>query len=101
MGRRLIPTMTPDLAAQAPNPEYAWILQPKKETEPLYTEDMRINLKNYAINVEYQILAMRMCSAGYPIPIDVRLAWEREMIQKYDPYAAEILGLTQGARSAG
>lgn len=86
----LIPTITPELAAQAPNPEFAWMLQPHPEKEPMY-RDGRVNLRNYCMQVEYDILKMRLGNAGHHLPDEVRRAWERDMIEKYDPVTFAFL----------
>ena len=91
----IIPTITPELAAQAPNPDFAWMLRPRQETEPLYTDDKRINTKNYCISVEYAILAARLGMTGHPLPPDVRKQWERKMIEKYDPVSFCFLHLLE------
>ena len=93
----LTPTITPELAALAPNPEFAWMLRPQPETEPMYKEG-RINRKNYCMAVEYDILKMKLGMAGHHLPEEVKKQWERDMIEKYDPitfaflYAFEQIG---------
>lgn len=93
----IIPIITPELAAQAPNPEFAWALRPEKETEPMF-KNGRINLKNYCMSVEYDIQKKKLKMAGHPLPEDVKKKWERDMIEKYDPvtfaylYAFEQIG---------
>ena len=87
----LIPTITPELAAQAPNPEFAWTLRPKQETEPMYRNG-RINLKNYCMRVEYDILKKKLGkNPGDHLPDDVKKKWERDMIEKYDPVTFAFL----------
>lgn len=81
----VIPTITPELAAQAPNPEVAWTLRPEKETEPLFTPDKKLNYRNYAIQIEYRTLMAKLGIAGHPVPADVKKKFERDMIEKYDP----------------
>ena len=96
----LIPTITRELAEQAPNPEFAWMLRPRQETEPMY-RDGRINLKNYCMAVEYDILKMRIGSAGHHLPEDIRKAWERDMIEKYDPVTFAFLYLYEQIGAKG
>ena len=57
----VIPTITPELAAQAPNPELAWTLRPEKETEPLFTPT-----ENGSWDVDFSL----------PVTTDTMIYWE-------------------------
>lgn len=85
-----VPILTWEAAQRMPHPDRAWTNRPSVETEPMYNLNMRsgykINLNNYCMKMEYdRMRSERGYGLGYPTPREERLAWEQEMIERFDP----------------
>lgn len=87
------PIMTREIADGMPHPDRAWMLRPQYETQPMYDLNKQtgymINLKNYCMRTEYEKLrAENGIGLGEAVPRALRVQWERDMIEKYDPETA-------------